>query len=345
MRNASPTPSVVLPDAETAGAVADGRIRFLVQSTQDPLADDGPNVIHNLSKTPKKISPVYVYDQLGTRLFERQCRTPEYYLRRAEARVLNAHASEILDLCGCLPMVELGAGTAEKTRILLREYHRRNMPCDYFPIDVDTQTLLAAAGGLVRDYPRLTVHIVGAGYGEGLSALPPGRRARLLLFLGSSLANMELSEMNDLLDHIYRHTVSGDHLLVGLDLDKDAAVINKAYNDAAGFGAYSTLNMLSHLNRRYGGDFIIERYAYRSTFNVSARRNEVRIESLAQQTVTLRRLDFQVSFRPSEMIDAEVMWKFDPQDVAHLLGRAGFSPVQRWIEPVHRYGVFLFRHP
>ncbi len=319
------------------------RVRFVIRSTHDPLEEDGPNVIRNLSLSPKKISAVYVYDQLGSQLFERQCQTPEYYLRRAESALLEAHARDIVGLCGALAIVELGAGTAQKTRILLAEYAKQGLRCDYYPIDVDVETLSAAAYELACAYPQLYVHCLGGTYEECLAALPEYGQRRLFMFLGSSLGNMEFPEMEALLTKLFRHSAPGDYLLIGADLDKDPAVIDRAYNDAAGFGARSTLNMLSHLNWRYGGNFAIDKYAYRSVYDAGVRRNEVRIESLAAQTVTLSALRWRVSFDRSELIDAEVMWKFDPVELIGLLANAGFSLVQEWIEPVYRYGIFLLR--
>jgi L-histidine N-alpha-methyltransferase len=319
------------------------RFRFVVKSTDDPLAEDGPNVIRNLALSPRKISSVYVYDRLGTELFEQQCRTPEYYLRRAETVLLKAYACEIVRLCGLLPIVELGAGTAEKTRILLAEYTKRAVRCDYFPIDVDVETLAASAHRLVGHYPQLFVHCLGGTYEECLAALPRDGGPRLFLFLGSSLGNMEWSEMDALLAQVFQHASPGDYLLVGADLDKDAAVIDRAYNDAAGFGARSTLNMLSHLNRRYDGNFAMDQFAYRSAYDAGARRNEVRIESLMAQTVTLRALGLSISFGRSELIDAEVMCKFEPTELTQLFEKAGFSPVQEWIEPIYEYGLFLLQ--
>jgi dimethylhistidine N-methyltransferase len=286
---------------------------------------------------------VYVYDRRGSELFECQCQTSEYYLRRAEAVLLKAYAGDILALCGMLPIVELGAGSAEKTRIVLAEYTKRGARCDYFPIDVDVDTLTATAYRLAEESPQLFVHCLGGTYEECLAALPRNGQARLFLFLGSSLGNMEWPEMDALLGRIYRHGVPGDYLLVGADLDKDPAVINRAYNDAAGFGARSTLNMLAHLNWRYGGNFAMDQFAYRSAYNAVARRNDVRIESLIAQTVTLRALGSSITFDRSELIDAEVMWKFDPMELRQLFQKAGFSLVQQWIEPVYRYGIFLLR--
>ena len=326
-----------------AKEIGHDRVRFVIQSTSDPLRNDGLNVIRNLCRMPKKISSVYVYDEVGTRLFEEQCRTPEYYLRRAEAGLLEAHAGEILQRCEYPPLVELGAGTAQKTRILLKQYAARDRHCDYFPIDVDVTSLSTAAQQLVHEYPQLHVHCLGGTYEEGLIALPRAAQGRLFLFLGSSLGNMEREEMDGLLETIARHSTRHDHLLLGADLDKDPALINAAYNDTAGYGAGSTLNMLSHLNRRYGANFLPQGYAYRSAYNAPLRCNEVRIESLADQSVFFRRLGFQISFARSERIDAEVMWKFDPQELVQILSRAGFSLERRWIDPVHAYGVFLFR--
>jgi len=324
------------PDARSSA-----RIRFLVRASGDPLKFDGPNVVRNLSKSPKSISSVYVYDKRGTEFFERQCNTPEYYLRRVEARLLRSHVREIVERCGVIPIVELGAGTAEKTRTLLIEYHRRGARCDYFPIDVDTQTLAEAASELAAAFPRLRVHCLGTTYQGGLRALAAYRERKMFLFLGSSIGNMELQEIDALLADLFCNSLPGDCLLLGVDLDKDPAIIDRAYNDAAGYGARSTLNMLCHLNRRYGGNFVLDRFRYRSHYDPRAKRNEVRIESIEDQTVTLAGLGFTVPFGETELIDAEVMWKFDPDELAAMLNRAGFSMVQRWIEPTYRYGLFL----
>jgi dimethylhistidine N-methyltransferase len=324
--------------------VTDERIQYLTRSSEDPLAGDAPNVIRNLTRSPKKISPVYVYDKKGTELFERQCGTPEYYLRRVESGLLNRYAGDIAALCGFPPIVELGAGTAEKTRFLLAEYARRALRCDYYPIDVDMESLAESAGRLVSAFPNLFGHCLGATYERGLSALPPCSGPRMFLFLGSSLGNMERQEINGLLSQLFKHGATGDYLLLGADLDKDPAIIDRAYNDSAGFGPRSTLNMLDHLNRRYAGNFIMDNFRYRSKYDSFAKRNEVRIESLVDQTVTLASLDFTVSFGETELIDAEVMWKFDPDQLIAILNRAGFSPVRHWIEPVYRYGLFLLMH-
>jgi dimethylhistidine N-methyltransferase len=326
------------------GTRTNERIEFLVRLTEDPLARDGPNVIYNLSRSPKRISSVYVYDKRGTELFELQCSTPEYYLRRVEAQLLNWYAGDIIELCGFPPIVELGAGTADKTRTLMAEYDRHGARCDYFPIDVDTETLSESMHTLVASFPLLFVHCLGTTYQKGLRALPACPRARLFVFLGSSLGNMERREIDDLLSQLFDSGTRGDYLLLGADLDKDPAVIDRAYNDSAGYGPGSTLNMLDHLNRRYSGNFVKANFRYRSKYNVRMKRNEVRIESLVEQNVTLAALRFTVSLDASELIDAEVMWKFDPDELAAMLNRAGFSMMRRWIEPDYRYGLFLLHH-
>jgi len=333
----------MLIQPQVSEATSDTRIRHLVRSTEDPLAQDGPNVAFNLTRSPKRISSVYVYDERGTELFERQCATPEYYLRRAESQLLNWYAGDIVGLCGFLSIVELGAGTSEKTRILLAEYAKRGMRCDYFPIDVDTGTLWDSARRLVSTFPLLFVHCLGTTYQKGLGTLPPCPRARLFMFMGSSLGNMEWREIDDLLSQLFASGARGDYLLLGVDLDKDPAIIDRAYNDSAGYGPRSTLNMLDHLNRRYGGDFVTANFRYRSKYDALTRRNEVRIESLVDQTVTLAALGITVSLGAAELIDAEVMWKFDPEELGSVLDRAGFSMVRRWIEPTYRYGLFLLR--
>jgi len=308
------------------------------------LAQDGPNVVFNLTRSPKRISSVYVYDKRGTELFERQCGTPDYYLRRVESQLLHWYAGDIVGICGLLPIVELGAGTSEKTRIVLAEYAKRGMRCDYFPIDVDTETLWYSAQELVSTFPLLFVHCLGTTYHKGLRALPPCPGARLFMFLGSSIGNMEWPEIDELLSELFDSGRRGDYFLLGADLDKDPAIIDRAYNDSAGYGPRSTLNMLDHLNRRYGGNFVTDNFRYRSKYDSRMKRNEVRIESLVDQTVTLAALGVTVSFGASELIDAEVMWKFDPEELGSVLNRAGFSMEHRWIEPNYRYGLFLLRH-
>jgi L-histidine N-alpha-methyltransferase len=220
----------------------------------------------------------------------------------------------------------------------------RGVCCDYFPIDVDTETLSKSAQALLSSFPSLYIHCLGTTYHAGLRALPPCPRARLFTFLGSSLGNMELHEIDDLLSQLFDNGAQGDYLLLGADLDKDPAVIDRAYNDAAGYGPRSTLNTLDHLNRRYAGNFIMGNFRYRSHYDSRTRRNEVRIESLVDQTVTLAALSLTVSLGAGELIDAEVMWKFDPEELGAILSRAGFSMERRWIEPVYRYGLFLLRH-
>ena len=315
-------------------------MRFLLQPG-DPLESDGPNVVRLLCASPRRIAAVYVYDKRGTALFERQCATPEYYLRRAEMTLLRDHCAEIVDYCGVLPIVELGAGTGDKTRILLREYARRDAGCDYYPIDVDAETLASAAAGLARAFPRVLIYCLAATYETGMRALPRAATRRLFLFLGSTLGNMELPAIDSLLTEMHRHSACGDYLLIGADLHKGGDAIVRAYNDAAGYGPQSTLNILHHLNRRYDGNFRVERFFYRSQYDSAARKNEIWLDSLDEQAVTLAALDFSVTLREGEPLGAEVMWKFEPDELAARLDRAGFSPLRRWIEPIHTYGLFL----
>ncbi len=320
---------------------SDSRVRFVIRTDDDPLAMDGPNVVHNLSRSPKKISSMYVFDKRGSELFEEQCRTEEYYLRRAETQLLRSYVGEILRQTRFISIVELGAGTAEKTCALFSEYAKQGERCDYYPIDVDVETLSEAMRALTVTYPRLYAHCLGTTYQRGLHALSSDAFPKLLLFLGSSIGNMDLPEIDDLLQKLFETSRFGDYLLVGADLDKESSIIDSAYNDSAGYGPRSTLNMLSHLNDRYRGSFVTDNFRYRSKYNPRIRRNEVHIESLVNQSVTLASLDFTVSLAENELIDAEVMWKFEPAELEKILSRAGFLPAQKWIDPKYHYGLFL----
>jgi L-histidine Nalpha-methyltransferase len=318
------------------------RLDWLCPNDVDPLANDGPNVARGLLGMPKKISAVYVYDEAGNQLFEKQCEQPEYYLTRVEARMIEARAAEILSLTGFAHLVELGAGNAQKTQAFFQAFAAGNKQCVYYPIDVDREVMARALPALIERFPGLTVHAVVGTYELGLEALPPGV-PRLFLFLGSTIGGMEKAEYGALLRRIRASMGPADFLLVAADLEKDADIIQRAYNDAAGYGPRSTLNILSHLNWRYLGDFDPGKFAYHSQYKPERQRNEIHIVSRVTQWITLKKLDLRVPFAAGEPIHAEIMWKFNPEALVQEVGALGYEYARRWTDAEFSYGLFLFR--
>ena len=276
-------------------------------------------------------------------MFERQCEQPEYYLTRVEYRLLQAHAAELLDKTDFVRLVELGAGNAHKTQNLFEAFHARGKPCTYYPIDVDSTVMMRAMPSLTRRFPHLNVHAIVGTYHLGLDALPLGGIPKLFLFLGSSIGNMEKLEYVSLLTRIRSRMDPADFLLIAADLEKEPRIIQVAYNDSAGYGRRSTLNMLSHLNWRYMGDFSLRRFRYVSTYNQELQRNEVCIVSLKDQIVTLKALGLTISLKAGEPINAEIMWKFNPQALVKEIAGVGFQFLKSWTDTELPYGLFLFR--
>lgn len=331
----------IRPRSAAAGTKAPAA-RMIVARNGDPFAGDGPNVVRNLSGSPKRIDAKYVYDAAGSLIFEKQVQQPEYYLGRAERALVRSHAGAVAEMAGACTVVELGSGSAEKTVPLLRAFRTRGLACAYQPIDIDAVALRRCMDSLAETLPGQPVAAVAGTYEDGLRMPVDGPARRLLVFLGGTIGNFEDSEGAALLQAVRTATRPGDLFLVGADLAKDPAIIDSAYNDAAGYGARSSLNMLAHLNWRYGGDFDLDAFAYVSRYDAARRRNVVHLRSRARQRVTLRGLDASFVFEPGELVFTEVMRKFTVAELEDALAVARFRPRRHWVDDTWGYGLFLF---
>ncbi len=308
---------------------------------------EGTDVVRGLGARPKTLPPKYFYDAQGSRLFDRITALPEYYLTRTEQRILSDSARDLARRMGPADLIELGSGSAKKTRTvigaLLEEFPAK-APLLYVPIDVSDAALEESAAGLVAAYPRLTVTGVVGTYEAGLAALPPRLAPRrLMMFLGSTIGNLDAAESAEFFAFIARALEPGDALLLGFDLVKTPGIIEAAYNDSQGVTAAFNLNMLRHLNRRFDGDFDLARFQHRAFFNAEASRIEMHLASAGAQTVRLRKLGLTVRFEAGETIRTEISRKFCFADMAETVARHGFALEARWSDSQEWFGLALFR--
>ncbi len=290
------------------------------------LAED---VRKGLTGNPKSIPPKYFYDELGSRLFEQICETPEYYPTRTEMALLESVADEIVARVQPQDLVELGPGSDEKARVLLDAMKRRGPVGRYVPVDVSPEIVERSARSLTEGYPGLIVHAVIGDFLEHLDKVPGGKR-RLIVFLGSTIGNLERDEAVEFLRNVAANLEPGDGFLLGTDLLKDPEVLEAAYNDAAGLTERFNRNILAVINRHLHGDFCLEQFRHVAFFNREKSRIEIYLESMVRQTVAIDALRMRVSFEAGERIHTEYSQKFTRDSVQALLEEAGMVS-EKWL--------------
>jgi L-histidine Nalpha-methyltransferase len=295
----------------------------------------------------KQLPPWLLYDENGSALFEEITRLPEYYLTRTEREILTRHADAILDAAGPpLEVVELGAGSASKTRLLLEALLRRQPRVRYVPVDVSAAAHAQARAEL-RGLPRLEVHPVAARYPEELGFLRQsgdgGGVRRLVLFMGSNIGNVDLPAAHRLLVAVRRCLRPEDALLIGADRRKSPRLLVPAYDDAAGVTARFSLNVLVRLNRELGATFDPARFRHVVRWNDRRSRIEIFLESAVAQRVQVPALGAALDFAAGERIHLESSYKLTAAAMNRLLARAGFEVRAAWTDPLRRFGVTLAR--
>jgi L-histidine Nalpha-methyltransferase len=277
-----------------------------------------------LSARPKRMPPKHFYDARGSELFEEITRLPEYYQTRAELRILRRVAPGIVARHGVDELVELGAGAARKTAVLIDAIRAGGAPGRYVPFDVCPEALLAAAGRLAEAYPGLAVHGVAGDFERHLAAIPPrGGERRLVAFLGGTIGNLEPRARTPFLRGVAALLGPGDLLLVGTDLAGDPARILPAYDDAAGVTAAFNLNLLEVMNRELAADFDPGAFAHVARYDEGERRIEMWLRSLRDQEVRLDALAMVARFDRGEEMLTEISCKFTKDDVAAMYAAAG----------------------
>ncbi len=281
------------------------------------------DVLAGLSLPQKALPPKYFYDPAGSRLFERICRLPEYYLTRAELSLTRAHLASIARFAGkgC-QLVEYGSGESLKTRLLIRALR----PSAYLPIDISESALRAAERRLAREFPWLKIVTLNGDFSRPIE-LPASRSRRVVYFPGSTIGNLTPEEAHAFLSMTRDQAT---RMLVGVDLKKDANVLHAAYNDARGVTAAFNLNLLARLNRELGANFRLNRFAHYAFYNAALGRIEMHLVSLARQSVRIGRHRF--AFDAGESIHTENSYKYSLEGFRALAMRAGFAPKKVWLD-------------
>jgi L-histidine Nalpha-methyltransferase len=312
----------------------------LPAAAQTPV---GAEVYRGLSGHPKTLSPWLFYDQLGSQLFEQITELPEYYLTRTERAIFTQHADEILRAAANgerLTLIELGAGSASKTGLLLEAALRHQQEVTYHAIDVSDSALDAARESIEARFPRVTVKPLVADYTDGLGNIDSHSR-RLVLYIGSSLGNFEPPAAIELLKDVRHQLSRGDQLLLGVDHVKDRNTLRLAYNDAAGVTAAFNLNVLARINRELGANFELQHFRHRALWNPERSRMEMHLESLRAQSVSIPALELELEFTRGESIHTENSYKFTPDSVTRLLAASGFTVTHGWTDDNDWFGVYL----
>ncbi len=306
--------------------------------------DDGADVVAGLRATPKTLPCKYFYDAVGSELFERICATEAYYPTRTERAILQGHADDIAAATGPVELVELGSGSAVKTRVLLRAYSAAHDEVHFAPIDVSGTMLEASSRRLVDRFDELTIRGIAGTYEAALDALHPAPAPhRLFLFLGSTIGNFDVAARTDFIARIHDAMAPGDFFLLGFDRIKDRAVLEEAYNDKEGVTAAFNLNILAHLNARFHGDFRPARFRHVAFFNDELSRIEMHLESREAQEVHLADLNLTATFGAGERIHTEISTKFSPDTLSAELANHGFTLVTNWSDPQQWFSLMLLK--
>jgi L-histidine N-alpha-methyltransferase len=311
----------------------------------DLNASFAEDVRAGLSAPAKHLFPKYFYDELGSQLFEAICLLPEYYLTRAENEILTRYADEIVNELSAVKvsLLEMGSGSALKTRLIIEALLKRQQNLLYIPVDISATALEQSSRVLLQSYPDLKINAYASDYYDGMSALgkePLG--ATLALFLGSNIGNFDVAGAHTFLRALRGVLKAGDALLLGADLRKEATILEDAYDDALGVTAAFNLNLLSRINREFEADFNLRAFRHQAIYNEELGRIEVYIVSRQQQTVSIRRLKMKIQFAEGERIHTENSYKYDLAGLSQLATATGYTRARTWLDQREQFSSNLF---
>jgi L-histidine N-alpha-methyltransferase len=299
------------------------------------------DVLTGLTATSKWLPPKWFYDETGSKLFEAITELPEYYPTRTERALLCRVAAEVAAAAsGTEVLVELGSGSSEKTRLLLSALRARGELRTYVPQDVSPTALRDAADLLAAEFPGLTVRGVVSDFTATLRNLPGGG-SRMIAFLGGTLGNLVPAERAAFLRGVHDVLAPAEHLLLGVGLVIDPAVLVPAYDDAAGVTAEFNRNVLRVLNNRLGADFAPERFEHVALWDAENEWIEMRLRATADLTVRIADLDLTVEFAAGEELRTEISAKFRLPGIEAELDAAGFTVGRSWTDPEQRFALVL----
>lgn len=294
-------------------------------------------IVDGLQQDEKSISPKYFYDERGSQLFDRITTLPEYYPTKTEFGIMRQNIAEIAELVGPqASLIELGSGSSSKTRVLLEHLNELAV---YVPVDISEEHLLASAQQIRAEFPELEVLPVVADFTRHFALPKPTvmPRRNLVYFPGSTIGNFTNDVALDLLKVMYDEAGEDGALLIGVDLQKDPGIIERAYNDSAGVTAEFNLNMLRHLNREYGSDFDLHSWSHDAQYNEDEGRVEIRLINETEQTVNIG--EEEVVFGEGEGILTEYSHKYTLAGFAAMAGKAGFRVERVWTDADRLFSV------
>ncbi len=374
-----------------ASTVQQGRLTLIDLEAAHHVPTFAREVAAGLTAPSKRLPCRYFYDEAGSQLFDAICDLPEYYLTRTEREILRRCAPEIADRLPPVTLVELGSGSAAKTRLLLDAFAARQGRLRYVPVDISRSALEESARALLAEYPQLEIVGLVAEYHDGLRYLrhlraqqaqtvrrpapgagrdgsapagdapteatveaeaPAGQpagentreyagQAQLILWLGSNVGNLERPEAAAFLRQVRETMSPADRLLVGIDLRKDRAILEPAYDDAQGVTARFNLNLLARINRELGGHFDLSAFEHRAIYNETAGRIEMYLVSRRAQRVRIDRLGIEVPFAAGEAIHTENSYKYSLQEIEDLASAGALRVDRQWLDAGRRFSVNL----
>jgi dimethylhistidine N-methyltransferase len=311
----------------------------------DLRAGFAEDVRAGLSASPKHLFPKYFYDELGSQLFEAICLLPEYYLTRAENEILARYADEIVSEVSAekVSLLEMGSGSASKSRLIIEALLKRQNELLYVPVDISATALEQSSRVLLQSYPKLTIDAYASDYYGAIGALGERQKGRTLaLFLGSNIGNFDVEEAHNFLRALRGVLRAGDALLLGVDLRKAAKILEEAYDDALGVTAAFNLNLLTRINREFDADFNLRAFRHQAVYNEELGRVEVYIVSLRAQTIPIRRLGMEIHFAEGERIHTENSYKYDPAGLSLLASATGYARSRTWLDERGQFSSNLF---
>lgn len=298
-------------------------------------------VQQGLGATPKTLPCKYFYDERGSQLFDQICELPEYYPTRTELSIMEKHSAAMASVLGprCR-LVEYGSGSSGKTRLLLNQLQD---PAAYLPLDISRDHLLTTAGELKEEYPNLEVLPVCADFTEPFELPDPQLQPQCtaIYFPGSTIGNFTRSAATELVEQVHHQIGSGGIFLIGVDLVKETAVLEKAYDDAAGVTADFNLNLLLRANSELGANFDLEQFRHKAVWCAEPGRIEMHLVSLVAQRVRVGQLTF--DFEASESICTEHSHKYTLAGFASLAAEGGFDVEQVWMDDEELFSVQALR--
>jgi L-histidine N-alpha-methyltransferase len=325
-----------------AGAAALAERDITIVSCVSEAGTLAADVREGLGRPPgeRELPPKHLYDQRGSELFDRITRLPEYYPTRSERAILNRQAPGLVEATGARELVELGSGTASKTRALLYAMAGAGALDRYVPFDTDPSVVSACANELTDLYPGLAVHGVVGDFTRDLGSVPAGER-RLIAFLGSTIGNLMPRARTEFLVSVRSLLAPFDRFLLGTDLLKDARVLEAAYNDSAGVTAAFNLNVLRVINRELGADFDLDAFEHVARFDRDRSWVELGLRARAAQRVRIPGADLELRLARDELIRTEVSTKFTLDVLARELSAAGMELVDFFTDPAGMFGLSL----